>query len=212
MEEGQIVKGRVVSVDENGALVDVGAKSEGLIPASELQRKGAFATPPLSPGDEIMVYVQSSDPGDGTLRLSKRRADEEAAWQKIEEAFSQGTILEAPVVQEVKGGLVVDIGLRGFVPASQVERGYVNDLSKYVQKNLRMKVLELDRAKNRVSCHRGVVLEVRARETFARTLGATHQPRGRSARRSEGITDFGVFVDLGGWTDCSTSRSLSWAE
>ncbi len=209
LEEGQIVKGRVVSVDENGALVDVGAKSEGLIPASELQRKGAFATPPLSPGDEIMVYVQSSDPGDGTLRLSKRRADEEAAWQKIEEAFSQGTILEAPVVQEVKGGLVVDIGLRGFVPASQVERGYVNDLSKYVQKNLRMKVLELDRAKNRVVLSQRVVLEEEHEKLCADTWATIAEGQ---VRRGvvKGITDFGVFVDLGGVDGLLHISELSW--
>jgi len=209
LEEGQIVKGRVVSVDENGALVDVGAKSEGLIPASELQRKGAFATPPLSPGDEIMVYVQSSDPGDGTLRLSKRRADEEMAWQRLDEAHREGTIIEAPVVQEVKGGLVVDVGLRGFVPASQVERGYVNDLSKYVGKTLRMKVLELDRSKNRVVLSQRVVLEEEHERLCADTWATIAEGQ---VRRGvvKGITDFGVFVDLGGVDGLLHISELSW--
>ncbi len=209
LEEGQIVQGKVVSVDDNGALVDVGAKSEGLIPASEFQRKGAFATPPLSPGDEIMVCVQSSDPGDGILRLSKRRADEEAAWRKVEEAHEEGSIVEAPVVQEVKGGLVVDVGLRGFVPASQVERGYVNDLSKYVGNTLTMKVLELDRNKNRVVLSQRIVLEEEHERLCAETWATIAEGQ---VRRGvvKGITDFGVFIDLGGVDGLLHISELSW--
>jgi ribosomal protein S1 len=88
-------------------------------------------------GDEIMVYVLSVDSDDGGLRLSKRKADEEVAWKELEQAYREQDIVEAPVAQEVKGGLVVDVGVRGFVPASQVERGYVNDLSKYVGRTLK---------------------------------------------------------------------------
>lgn len=209
LQEGQIVRGRVVSVDDNGVLVDVGYKSEGLIPASELQRKGAFQPEKLSPGDEIMVYVLSADSGEGGLRLSKRKADEELAWRRLEEAYREKTIIEAPVVQEVKGGLVVDVGLRGFVPASQVERGYVNDLSKYVGKTLRMKVLELDRSKNRVILSQRVVLEEEherlCQETWA-TIAEGQVRRGVV----KGITDFGVFVDLGGVDGLLHISELSW--
>lgn len=209
LQEGQIVLGKVVSVDENGALVDVGAKSEGTIPASELQRKGAFQQEPLVPGQEVLVYVVSSDAGEGGLRLSKRRADEESAWRKLEEAFKEGTVLEAPVSQEVKGGLVVDVGLRGFVPASQVERGYVNDLSRYVGKNLRVRVLELDRSKNRVVLSQRVVLESEhdklCKETWA-TIAEGQVRRGTV----KGITDFGVFVDLGGVDGLLHISELAW--
>lgn len=209
LQEGQIVLGRVVSVDENGALVDVGAKSEGTIPASELQRKGAFPQEPLVPGQEVMVYVLSSDAGEGGLRLSKRRADEEMAWRRLEEAFAEGKVIEAPVAQEVKGGLVVDVGLRGFVPASQVERGYVNDLSKYVGKKLRVKVLELDRSKNRVVLSQRVVLEAEhdtlCQETWA-TIAEGQVRRGVV----KGITDFGVFVDLGGVDGLLHISELAW--
>lgn len=209
IEPGQIIQGRVVSVDDNGALVDVGAKSEGLIPASELHRKGAFGNVTLSPGDEIMVYVVSSDSAEGGLRLSKRRADEQLAWQKLEEAYREGTVIEAPVTQEVKGGLVVDVGLRGFVPASQVERGYVNDLSKYVGKTLRLKVLELDRGKNRVVLSQRAVLEEEherlRRETWENIADG-------QVRRGvvKGITDFGVFVDLGGVDGLLHISELAW--
>lgn len=208
-QEGQIIKGRVVSVDENGALVDVGLKSEGTIPASELFRKGAAVQENLSPGDEIMVYVLSADPGEGGLRLSKRRADEELAWRRLEEAFREGKVVEAPVTQEVKGGLVVDVGLRGFVPASQVERGYVADLSKYVGQTLRMKVLELDRSKNRVILSQRVVLEEEherlCQETWA-TVAEGQVRRGVV----KGITDFGVFVDIGGVDGLLHISELSW--
>jgi 4-hydroxy-3-methylbut-2-enyl diphosphate reductase len=198
-----------VSIDENGALIDVGAKSEGTIPASELQRKGAFPQEPLVPGQEIMVYVMSSDSGDGGLRLSRRRAEEEVSWQNLEEAFKDGRVIEAPVAQEVKGGLVVDVGLRGFVPASQVERGYVNDLSRYVGRNLRLKVLELDRSKNRVVLSQRVVLESEhdslCQETWA-TIAEGQVRRGTV----KGITDFGVFVDLGGVDGLLHISELAW--
>ena len=209
LQEGQIVAGRVVSVDENGALIDIGAKSEGTIPASELQRKGSFPQEPLTPGQEIMVYVLSSDSGEGGLRLSKRRADEELAWRKLEEGFKEARVIEANVVQEVKGGLVVDVGLRGFVPASQVERGYVNDLSRYVGKTLRLRVLELDRSKNRVVLSQRVVLEDEheklCRETWA-TIAEGQVRRGIV----KGITDFGVFVDLGGVDGLLHISELAW--
>ncbi|HHY44201.1 MAG TPA: bifunctional 4-hydroxy-3-methylbut-2-enyl diphosphate reductase/30S ribosomal protein S1 [Firmicutes bacterium] len=209
LEPGQIIKGRVVSVDDNGALVDVGAKSEGIIPASELNRKSAFGNVTLSPGDEIMVYVVSSDSAEGGLRLSKRRADEDLSWKKLEEAYREGTVIEAPVSQEVKGGLVVDVGLRGFVPASQVERGYVNDLSKYVGKTLRLKVLELDRSKNRVVLSQRVVLE----EEHERLCKETWENIAEGQVRRgvvKGITDFGVFVDLGGVDGLLHISELAW--
>ncbi len=209
LQEGQIVKGRVVSVDDNGALVDVGAKSEGLIPASELDRKGAFSSEPLTPGDEIMVYVQSSDSGEGGLRLSKRKADEEGAWQKLQEVFSEGKVIEAPVSQEVKGGLVVDVGLRGFVPASQVQRGYVNDLSRYVGRNLRLRVLELDRGKNRVVLSQRVVLEEEHEALCKETWETIAEGQVRQGL-VKGITDFGVFVDLGGVDGLLHISELSW--
>ena len=209
LQEGQLVIGRVVSVDENGALIDVGAKSEGTIPASELQRKGAFPQEPLTPGQEVMVYVLSSDPGEGGLRLSKRRADEEGAWRELDEAFKEGRVLDAPVSQEVKGGLVVDVGLRGFVPASQVERGYVNDLSKYVGKNLRLKVLELDRSKNRVVLSQRVVLESEHDSLCQETWATITEGQVRHGV-VKGITDFGVFVDLGGVDGLLHISELAW--
>lgn len=210
LREGEIVKGKVVSVDENGALVDVGHKSEGFIPAHEFQRRGVLAPEKVAPGDEIMVYVLGVDSEEGGLRLSKRKADEEIAWKRLEQAYLEQDIVEAPVAQEVKGGLVVDVGVRGFVPASQVERGYVADLSKYVGQTLRMRVLELDRSKNRVILSQRVVLE----EEHERLCRETWETIAEGQIRKgivKGITDFGVFVDLGGVDGLLHISELSWA-
>jgi 4-hydroxy-3-methylbut-2-enyl diphosphate reductase len=156
-----------------------------------------------------MVYVLSVDSNEGGLRLSKRKADEEIAWKKLEQAYLEQGVVEAPVAQEVKGGLVVDVGVRGFVPASQVERGYVNDLSKYVGQTLRMKVLELDRSKNRVILSQRVVLE----EEHERLCKETWETIAEGQVRTgivKGITDFGVFVDLGGVDGLLHISELSW--
>ena len=209
LRQGDIVKGKVMSVDENGALVDVGYKSEGLVPAHEFQRRGALAPEQVAPGDEIMVYVLSVDSEEGGLRLSKRKADEEIAWKKLEQAYLEQGVVEAPVAQEVKGGLVVDVGVRGFVPASQVERGYVNDLSKYVGQTLRMKVLELDRSKNRVILSQRVVLEEEHERLCKETWETIEEGQVRTGV-VKGITDFGVFVDLGGVDGLLHISELSW--
>jgi small subunit ribosomal protein S1 len=209
LREGDIVKGKVMSVDENGALVDVGYKSEGVISAQELERRGVIGSFELSPGDEIMVYVLSVESGEGSLRLSKRKADEEAAWKNLEQAYSEQSIVEAPVAQEVKGGLVVDVGVRAFVPASQVERGYVNDLSKYVGQALRMRVLELDRSKNRVILSQRVVLEEEHERLCKETWDTIAEGQIRTGT-VKGITDFGVFVDLGGVDGLLHISELSW--
>ncbi len=209
LREGDIVKGKVMSVDENGALVDVGYKTEGVISAHELERRGALGSEELSPGDEIMVYVLNVDSGEGSLRLSKRKADEEVAWKSLEQAYREQEIVEAPVAHEVKGGLVVDVGVRGFVPASQVERGYVNDLSKYVGKTLRMKVLELDRSKNRLILSQRVVLEEEHERLCRETWDTIAEGQVRTGV-VKGITDFGVFVDLGGVDGLLHISELSW--
>lgn len=208
VRQGDIIKGTVVSVDENGAMVDVGLKSEGFIPAGEISRRGA-PDQEIKPGDEVSVYVLSVDSGEGGLRLSKRRADEELAWQRLENARVEGKTIEAPVIQEVKGGLVVDVGVRGFVPASQVERGYVSDLRKYVGKTLRMKVLELDRRKNRVILSQRVVLEEEHERLKEETWATIAEGQIRHGV-VKGITDFGVFVDLGGVDGLLHISELAW--
>jgi 4-hydroxy-3-methylbut-2-enyl diphosphate reductase len=208
LKPGDMVAGRVVSVDESGALVDVGYKSEGLIPAGELARRAAHE-PELRPGDEIMVCVTSVDAQEGVLRLSKRRADEKLAWERLEKALVEKEPVEARVIQEVKGGLTVDVGLRGFVPASQVERGYVSDLAKYVGRVLRLRVLELDRERGRAVLSQRVVLEEEHERLRNETWGTIEEGQVRHGI-VKGITDFGAFVDLGGVDGLLHVSELSW--
>lgn len=199
LKEGDIVTGRVVQVTPDQVLVDVGYKSEGTISKHELTHRPIESCEQVvRPGDEIRVMVLSVDAhGEGQLRLSKRRADELEAWRNVEAWFKGDEIVEAQVVRAVKGGLEVDLGLRAFLPASQVERGYVNDLSKYVGRIIRVKIIELDRHKNRVILSRKKVLEEereRARQAF---WGSVAEGQIRTGT-VKSLTDFGAFIDLGG--------------
>ncbi|HHV78161.1 MAG TPA: bifunctional 4-hydroxy-3-methylbut-2-enyl diphosphate reductase/30S ribosomal protein S1 [Firmicutes bacterium] len=210
LNEGDIVEGKVVSVDDNGALVDIGYKSEGIVPPGELSKKNLRPQDVVKPGDVIQVVVLGLDKNqEGTIRLSKRRADELLAWDRLEKAKQDGSIIEAEAVQSVKGGLVVDVGVRGFVPASQVERGYVSDLTKYVGTTLRMKVLEVDKARNRVVLSQRVVLEEEREKKKQETWASLEEGQVRHGV-VKGITDFGVFVDIGGVDGLLHISELSW--
>src|SRR5690606_27476338 len=158
---GDVLKGTVIQVRDDHLLVDVGINADGVVPLSELtlgpRQKPADG---FQEGQEIYVQVLSIDDRDGVaLLVSERRARAQRAWQVLEEALNEKTIITAPVVEEVKGGLVVDVGVRAFMPASHVDRGYVSDLSQYVGKNVRARVIELDKSKNRVILSQRVVLE-----------------------------------------------------
>jgi 4-hydroxy-3-methylbut-2-enyl diphosphate reductase len=210
LRAGDIVRGHVVEVHADTVLVDVGYKSEGVIPLNEYTyRHVADAHEVARVGDEIEAMVLSLDREEGTLRLSRRRAEEARAWGRLKQSFEEGEVLEVPVVEAVKGGLVCDVGTRGFLPASQVERGYANDLQKYVGERVRVKIIELDRAKHRVILSRRVVLEEerqRAREeTWARLEeGAVVEGTVKS------LTDFGAFIDLGGVDGLLHVSEMSW--
>lgn len=197
-KQGDVVRGRVVHVGADSVLVDVGYKSEGVVPLNELShRPVAAADQVVKVGDEINVYVLAVDGQEGTLRLSRRRAEEGAAWARVKAASDSGEALEAEVVEVVKGGLVLDIGLRGFMPAGQVERGYVADLGKYLGQTLRARVIEVDKQKNRVILSRKVLLEEERQRNRERIWTELEEGQVRSGT-VKSLTDFGVFVDLGG--------------
>ncbi|BAD40655.1 MAG: 30S ribosomal protein S1 [Symbiobacterium thermophilum] len=197
---GDIVRGQVVRVSDDSIMVDVGYKSEGIIPLNELSHRPLRSAHDagLKVGDEVQVVVLSVDTkGEGGLRISKRRADEQLAWAEVERKFEAGEVIEAEVTEAVKGGLVVDLGLRAFLPASQVDRGYVADLSKFVGQKIRVKIIELDPYKGRVILSRKQVLEAErtaARERFWSTVQEGDVLEGTV----KSITDFGAFIDLGG--------------
>src|SRR5438105_482220 len=210
LEERQIVRGTVVRVDNEGVLVDVGAKSEGFIPPKELSTRGE-GTEAITVGDRIDVYVLKVEGDEGNILLSKKRADLALAWDRIQQAFRAETILHAMVVDKVKGGLVVDLGLRGFVPGSHVDlsRAKGRQFEALVGQSIPLRVLEVDRAKGRVILsHKNAVTEERAkaREELLVSLEEGQVREGIVGR----LTDFGAFLDLGGIDGLLPISEMSW--
>ncbi|SFK00933.1 small subunit ribosomal protein S1 [Halobacillus dabanensis] len=193
---GDIVTGKVVKIEEKQVLVDVGYKVEGIVPISELSSLHVEkASDAVSEGDELTLQVKKVE--DDEIVLSKRAVDADKAWEDLEAKFESGEIFEAEVKDVVKGGLVVDIGLRGFIPASLVETYYVEDFEDYKGKTLSLKVVELDREQNRVILsHRAVVEEEESakKHEVLQSLEEGQVIEGTVQR----LTDFGAFVNLGG--------------
>jgi small subunit ribosomal protein S1 len=197
-EEGDIVEGIVASIDQDGVLVDVGYKSEGLIPLRELSiRRGVDPNVIVKIGDRIEALVLDKEDDEGRLILSKKRAQYERAWGKIQVVYAEGGIVSGPVIEVVKGGLIVDIGLRGFLPASLVELRRVRDLQPYIGQNIDAKVIELDRNRNNVVLSRRAFLEeqqAEERQAFLDDLAVGENRKGVVSS----VVNFGAFVDLGG--------------
>ncbi|AEG15407.1 4-hydroxy-3-methylbut-2-enyl diphosphate reductase [Desulfofundulus kuznetsovii DSM 6115] len=210
LRPGQIVKGVVVQVGTDEVLVDVGAKSEGIIPLRELSCYNVSSPAEVvKVGDEIEVAVIKAEDNEGRLILSKERADAERAWVKLNEHLESGEPVEGTVREVVKGGLLVDVGLRAFLPASLVERGYVEDLSKYVGETVRAKVIELNRGRRKVILSRKAVLEedaVRKRREMLESLQEGQVVRGVVRR----LTSFGAFVDIGGVDGLLHISEMAW--
>lgn len=194
---GQIVEGRVVQVRQDEVLVDVGYKSDGVIPRSELGIP-ADTNPAdvLHPGDRIDVTILRVDEGEGTIILSRRRALAHSAWKRLQKAYETGEVIEAKVTERVKGGLLADVGVRGFIPASQVGRGFVENLDQYVGQTLRLKVIELEKDRRNVVLSHRQVLEEEAKKLREETLASLQEGTivTGTVRR---LADFGAFVDIG---------------
>jgi len=194
---GEIVRGVVVHVGEDEVLVDVGAKSEGVIPLRELSCcEVSSPREVVSVGDEIEVCVLKAEDNEGRLVLSKEKADAERAWKRLGEALERQEPVQGVVREVVKGGLLVDVGVRAFLPASLVERGYVEDLSKYLGQTISARVIELNRGRRKVILSRKAVLEeeaARRRQELLDSLEEGQVVRGVVRR----LTPFGAFVDLG---------------
>ena len=159
-DEGDLVNGTVVKIEHDEVLVDIGFKSEGVIPVRELSiRKDANPADIVALGDPIEALVLQKEDKDGRLVLSKKRAEYERAWNRIEEKFNSGENVEGEVIEVVKGGLILDIGLRGFLPASLVDLRRVKDLDMYLGTEIEARVIEMDRNRNNVVLSRRVVLE-----------------------------------------------------
>jgi small subunit ribosomal protein S1 len=203
IEPGQYLRGKIVKIDNEGVLVDVGYKTDGLIPPSEI------SDPDIAVGNEVDVVVLHFRDAMGELVLSKKRADLESAWKSVIDAFEKQEAITATCIEQVKGGLIVDIGLRGFVPASHVDTRPVRDLSDFVGEALRLKVLELDRSRRKVVLSRRKVLEEERDSSREATLKNLYEGEIRTGRVAR-ITNFGAFVNLGGVDGLIHISELSW--
>src|SRR6266576_3651051 len=165
INEGEVVHGQVVRVDKDEVLVDIGYKSEGVIPVAELSiRRSVNPADEVSVGDEIDALVMTKEDAEGRLILSKKRARFELAWKAIEGAAESGEPVNGRVIEVVKGGLILDLGVRGFLPASLVDIRRVQDLDEFMGQELRTKVIELNRSRNNVVLSRRAVLEDQRKE------------------------------------------------
>ena len=210
-DEGDLVKGTVVKIEHDECLLDIGFKSEGVIPARELSiRKDADPSEIVALGDEIEALVLQKEDKDGRLILSKKRAEYERAWISVEEKFKAGETVTGEVIEVVKGGLILDIGLRGFLPASLVDLRRVKDLSTYIHSTLEARVIEMDRNRNNVVLSRRVVLEEGRKAERAEVLAKLAKGMHLKGVVSS-IVDFGAFVDLGGIDGLVHISELSWS-
>ena len=200
VHRGMITTGEVIMLAQDGIIVDVGAKIEGLLPYNQLFEFDTDATEAakyFQPGDEIQVYVVRSDIPNNAIILSKKRADQERAWNLLQEIFEAEKPVEVEIVEKVKGGLVANLGIRAFLPASQVDVRRVNDLDPFVGQRMRVRIIELNRRRNRVIISRRAILEEEIKEQKAETLKKL-EPGARLDGEIVEITDFGAFVNLGG--------------
>jgi small subunit ribosomal protein S1 len=211
INEGEVVHGLVVRVDKDEVLVDIGYKSEGVIPVTELSiRRNVNPADEVSVGDEIDALVMTKEDAEGRLILSKKRARFELAWKAIEAAAESGEAVIGRVIEVVKGGLILDLGVRGFLPASLVDIRRVQDLDEFMATELRCKVIELNRSRNNVVLSRRAVLEDERKEMRQAILDRLN-PGDVVEGTISNIVDFGAFVDLEGMDGLIHISELSWS-
>ena len=223
-KHGDVVEGTVVRIDRDEILVDIGAKSEGVVSNRELYGRHAESSPQLAVGDVVLVYVLQPESQEGHVVLSLRRAGLERKWRSMQEQFETGVIIDAPVIDHNKGGLIVDCGIRGFVPISQIvdfprrpqnaqprdaAQEIAEKLQPYVGRKLRLKILEVNRKANRLILSEKVALYEERREKRDE-LFSSLQVGQKVSGTVRSIAPFGVFIDLGGIDGLVHKSELSW--
>jgi len=193
IEEGEVVRGTIVAIRDNEVLVDVGYKSEGTIPLEEFHR--AHLEPKV--GEEIDVFLEMKEDAEGLIVLSKEKADKIRVWDVVGRAFEKGSLIEGKVVEVVKGGLSVDVGVRAFLPGSQVDVRPVKNLTQFLGQTIQAKVIKLNRRRGNVVLSRRMLLEEERDEKRKHTFSVLQEGMILSGV-VKNITEYGVFVDLGG--------------
>ena len=207
---GDVIEGTVVRIDRNEVFVDVGYKSEGVIPSRELTvRKSVNPNEIVKEGEKIKALVLDKEDDEGRLLLSVKRALYEKAWGDIQEVADNKTSIKGTVIESVKGGLIVDIGVRGFLPASLIDVRRVKELNSYIGEEIEAKILELDRSRNNIVLSRKAHLEEEQseeRKGFLEDLEVGDIKEGKVSS----IVNFGAFVDIGGMDGLVHVSELSW--
>ncbi len=207
-QPGEVIRGKVVKIAGDEVLVDIGAKSEGIIPIEELNYRRIDPREAVELDQEIMVEIIKEDK-EGNIILSRKNALTEESLAKLEEAQKNGSILEAVVIEAVKGGLLVDVGVRGFVPASQIGRGFIEDLSQFLHQELRLKVLEIDRDNKKAVLSQRAVLEEEARQKKEALWESLQEGEIRPGTVKR-LAAFGAFVDIGGMDGLLHVSEMGW--
>ena len=206
VEEGGIVKGQVVAIEPNGVVVDVGYKSEGTVPLEEFSPKELQS---IKPGDVIEVFIEDREDAEGNIVLSKEKADRRKVWENIEEVYKMGKPISGKIIGKVKGGLNVDIGIKAFLPGSQIDVRPIKDLDRMVGQTSQVKIIKMDQKRGNVVVSRRALIEEQVKKMREQTLEALAE-----GQLLEGyvknITDYGVFVDLGGIDGLLHITDISW--
>lgn len=205
--EGQVVKGRVLQINENEVLVDVGYKSEGVIPIEEF--RNLIETGNLKVNDSIDVYLEKTEDSDGLVVLSKEKADKIKIWDEINDKYDNREVIEGRVIERIKGGLTVDIGVRAFLPGSQIDLRPVRDPERLIGQTLRMRVIKLNKRRGNIVLSRRVILEDERKNMKEETLNALEE-NAIVVGTVKNITEYGAFIDLGGIDGLLHITDMSW--
>ncbi|ADM70597.1 30S ribosomal protein S1 [Paenibacillus polymyxa E681] len=209
LKKGDTVKGTIVKLEDNQAVVSIGYKYDGIIPIRELSSGLDNAEEAVQVGQEVEARIISIDDGKEKLVLSKRAIDSENAWEKLEQLFESKEVFEVVVNDVVKGGIVVDVGMRGFIPASMVERHFVEDFSDYKGRTLRVVVKELDRENNKVILSQKDVLEAEFEANKLKVMAELKEGQ-EIVGTVQRLTQFGAFVDVGGVDGLVHVSEIAW--
>ncbi|RKX31582.1 MAG: 30S ribosomal protein S1 [Verrucomicrobia bacterium] len=203
-EEGSIIKGRILEVREDGVLVDIGYKSEGVVPAYELEDLEN-----IRPGDEIEVLVESLEDDDGMLVISKRKAEQKRNWERLAKEYREGDVIEGVIKSRVKGGLIVDVGVDAFLPGSQLDTGPVRDVGPYIGRRFEFKIIKMNPNRRNLVVSRRELIEERHRERKRKLLAEIQEGQIRKGV-VKNITDFGAFIDLDGMDGLLHVTDMRW--
>lgn len=205
--EGEIVRGTVLEIRNDMVLVDIGYKSEGTIPLKEFQVPSGEIT--IKVGDTVDVYLDQKEDSDGLIVLSREKAEKIKVWDDIRRAYEKGEVISGTILGRTKGGLMVDIGVRAFLPGSQVDLRPVRDLDKLIGKTFPMKVIKLNQRRGNIVLSRRELLEEERRSLKERTLQSLEE--GKVIRgKVKNITEYGAFIDLGGLDGLLHITDMSW--